>query len=278
MARTIVITGGTHGIGLALARRQLAAGDTVVAVGSTAANGARFLAGTREHGDRARFVAADLATVDGTRGAARRIATDHPAVDALVLGANRIMPRREVTADGFEAVFALYYLSRYLLVTVLREQLENAERPVVVNLSGPGITQGSVQWDDPQLTGRWSGVRAQLQAGRANDLLGVALARPGERTRHVVYNPGFVDTRPFPGLAQPWRALAELAAAVVAAPPDRAAEAIGALIDAPPVPGFSAWRRRGTTNRLIDPGLRTFDEADAQRLERLTTGLLATVA
>ena len=68
------------------------------------------------------------------------------------------------------------------------------------------------------------------------------------------------------------------AAAVAAAPPDRAATAISAMIDAPPESRFSAWRRRGTTNRPIDPGLRTFDPADAGRLEQLTADLLATAS
>jgi hypothetical protein len=38
-----------------------------------------------------------------------------------------------------------------------------------------------------------------------------------------------------------------------------------------------AWRRRGLDNRRIDPALRTFDAADADRLERLTLDLLAAV-
>ena len=58
----------------------------------------------------------------------------------------------------------------------------------------------------------------------------------------------------------------------------RAVTAIGALLDAPPEPGFSAWRRRGHDNRRIDPALPTFDAADADRLERLTVDLLAAVA
>ncbi|WP_433559152.1 SDR family NAD(P)-dependent oxidoreductase [Pseudonocardia xinjiangensis] len=274
---TIVITGGTRGIGRALAHRRLAQGDTVVAVARSAANGERFLRESAEHGARARFIAADLSTLSGMRSAIDAVAAGHPGVDALVLGANDLIPRRAVTEDGFESVLALYYLSRAVLARELRTQLERTPQPVVLNLSGPGITQGGVQWDDPQLTRRWSGLRAQLQAGRANDLLGPALARQGGRTRYVVYNPGFVDTRPYVGMRQPWRVAAELAAAAFAAPPDRAAAAIGALLDAPPEPGFSAWRRRGRDNRRIDPALRTFDAADAERLERLTLDLLAAV-
>jgi hypothetical protein len=41
--------------------------------------------------------------------------------------------------------------------------------------------------------------------------------------------------------------------------------------------GFSAWRRRGRDDRRIDPALRRFDVADAERLERLTLDLLAAV-
>lgn len=275
--RTIVITGGTHGIGRALARQRLEAGDRVVAVGSSAARGERFRLETAVYGDRAEFVAADLATLRGSREVVDRIRAAHPVIDALVLGAMSLSPRREVTADGVERTFALYYLSRHVLAHGLRVPLERAQRPCVVNLSGPGITLGAVHWDDLQLSRRWSSTRATLQAGRANDLLGPAFAAAAAAgpVRYLAYNPGFTDTRPFRGMAQPWRAVAEAAAALLAAPADRTATAIGLLLDAPPDEPFSAWRRRGTQNRRIDPGLRTFDPAAAARLDAVTRELLA---
>jgi hypothetical protein len=76
-------------------------------------------------------------------------------------------------------------------------------------------------------------------------------------------------------MPRPWRTVAELAAAAVGAPPQRAATALGALIDVPPATAFSGQRRRGSGNRALDPGLRTFDPAAARRLDAATRDLLA---
>ena len=80
------------------------------------------------------------------------------------------------TPEGLEATFALYYLSRYLLSHELTPALSRSTSPVIINVAGVGIAKGSIQWDDLQLTRRYSMIRAQLQAGRANDLLGVGYA------------------------------------------------------------------------------------------------------
>src|SRR3954452_7720991 len=109
MTRTVVITGGARGVGLGVARQRVARGDPVVAVARDPEPGRRFV---EEGGERAHFVAADLSTVAGTRAVAAQLADRHPTTDALVLGAPRRRPRRTETAEGLEATFALYYLSR----------------------------------------------------------------------------------------------------------------------------------------------------------------------
>ncbi|MCO1658337.1 SDR family NAD(P)-dependent oxidoreductase [Pseudonocardia humida] len=272
MARTIVITGGTRGIGSALARERLRRGDAVVAVARDAALGRRFV---EEGGDRAGFIAADLSTVAGTREVAAELADRHPVIDALVLGAHSMRPGRHVTAEGLEATFALYYLSRHVLLHALAEPLTRADRAVTINLSGAGMTAGRIHWDDLQLTRGYSATKANLQAGRANDLLGVAFAEEHPGISTVAYNPGFVDTRPYTGMARPYRALAELAAAVAAAAPERAATALSALIDEPPPGPFAARKRRGSGNRPIDTTGPTYDPGTARRLDAATRDLLA---
>lgn len=118
---------------------------------------------------------------------AAAVAEQYETVDALALFANRVSPKRQETPDGMEFTFALYYLSRYLLGRRLRPLLDAAPDPVIVNIAGVGTTAGRIFWDDPQLTRRYGQVRAQLQAGRANDLLGAFFARPvADAVRPVV--------------------------------------------------------------------------------------------
>lgn len=133
MARTIVITGGTNGIGKALARHYTELGDQVVAAGSSEEGGRRL----REEVPNAQFVRADLSSLRQTRDLIERLSTEHPVIDALVLAAFRFNTARVETDEGFEHTFALYVINRWLMAEGLRDPLENAPVPVIINLAAP---------------------------------------------------------------------------------------------------------------------------------------------
>ncbi|GAA3446709.1 SDR family NAD(P)-dependent oxidoreductase [Planomonospora venezuelensis] len=275
--RTIVITGGTDGIGRGLALRYLRGGERVVALGSDPAKGARLLqeAGRLGAGERAEFVRADLGSVARSRAVAAEIAGRHPAVDALVLGAYRYNPVRIRTGEGFEQTFALYVLSRHLLAEGLLGSLERAAgTPVILSLCGVGgIRAGAMRWDDLQHERvPYRATRVTMQGARANDLLGVSFAeRHAEgRTRYVLYNPGFVATGMTQSLRQPMRALTRAAAAVFARSVDRAVPPVAALLDAPPAAPLSGFFQ-GRPVDLDRPG---FDPGSAARLHAALSSML----
>ncbi|GAA3453473.1 SDR family NAD(P)-dependent oxidoreductase [Dactylosporangium matsuzakiense] len=267
--RTIVITGGTHGIGKALALQYLGRGDQVIAIGSNPARGEALLA---EAGRRGVFLPVDLTSAAHTIRLGGELRARYPRIDALVLGAFRYETVRQETAEGLERTFALYVMSRFLLAEELRPALEQAPRPVVVNLCGTGGRGGRLHWDDLQLRARYRPTVATMQGARANDLLGVAFseAHPGTPVRYVLHNPVFVDT----GLAEPFRppkrAAVQIAVKLFAAPVDRAIEPVVARIDTPPEATLSAFRGR----RTVDVTGPAFDPAAARRL----TGVLREMA
>jgi NAD(P)-dependent dehydrogenase (short-subunit alcohol dehydrogenase family) len=262
-----VISGGTDGMGRALVAARLARGDDVVALGSNPEKGRAIQALS----ERVHFLQVDLSSVAATRSAIEIIKQRWPVVDALALFANRQAPRRVATPEGLEQTFALYYLSRYLLSYGLREALDRAEHPVIINVAGVGITKGAIHWDDLQLESRYRMIDAQLQAGRANDLLGVDFAEnSGSRARYVLYHPGFTrsgDLTPLPG---PLR-LAIRAAAVFARPVERSIAPIVEWIDHPPSAALTA-NDRGKPVPLTIP---TLNPAAARRLGTVTAELLA---
>ncbi|MFC7743034.1 SDR family NAD(P)-dependent oxidoreductase [Nocardiopsis composta] len=186
--RTYVITGGTDGIGRGLGLHFLARGDRVVAVASGQGKGDAFLAEAERLGaaDRARFLRADLSTLDGMRSVAAEVESTVDRLDGLVFGTQRFRPRREETPDGFEYTFALSYLSRFVLGHELAGVLDRAESPVVFNVAGSGGMPGRIDWDDPHLREGYTGMRAAMQASRCLDLLGVdfpgATPAPGSAT------------------------------------------------------------------------------------------------
>ena len=152
--KTVVITGGTDGIGRALALTYLERGDHVVAIGTSPTKGRALheAASAMKALDRFEFLRADLSLVVENRRVLDRITVTYPTVDILVLGARYYRSHRAVTAEGFEANFALFYLSRYLLGHGLAAHLERAAAPVLVDLSGPGGDLSRIRWDDLQFT------------------------------------------------------------------------------------------------------------------------------
>ncbi|MET0135252.1 MAG: SDR family NAD(P)-dependent oxidoreductase [Kibdelosporangium sp.] len=262
--KTIVISGGTDGMGRAIALERLDRGDTVVAIGSNAAKGQALV---DQAGDRLEFIQADLSSIAETERVIDRVNRSYSTVDALLLFANRQYPKRLETAAGLEHTFALYYLSRYLLAQGLRPALDASPDPVIVSVAGVGNTAGSISWDDLQLTRGYRMVRAQLQAGRANDLLAAGYTG---KARFVLYHPGFTrsgDLSPLhPAIRFLIRALGKVAARPVAA----AIGPIHGFLDQPPKPQLTAIDR----GKPVDLSLKTLDRADALRLAEATEKLL----
>ncbi|GAA4627804.1 hypothetical protein GCM10023196_041540 [Actinoallomurus vinaceus] len=272
--RTIVISGGTDGMGNALARTYLSRGDTVVVLGRDAGKGKDFRAAAAEGGagERAVFLQADLSLVAENRRVIETLTARFPVVDVLVLCARHFRSTRRMTAEGFEGTFALEYLSRYLLSHGLVASLERADRPVIVNVSGPAdVPVGEIRWDDLGLDRRYAGVAAQLQAGRANDLLGIAFAaaHTAGRTRYVLVNPGMVATS-FSGEYDPATAAHVAMMKRMGKPVERGIAPIVLAIDDPPAEPLSAFAEDRRI-RLRPP---FFDEGAARRLHDLTRGLL----
>jgi NAD(P)-dependent dehydrogenase (short-subunit alcohol dehydrogenase family) len=109
--RTHVITGGTDGIGKAVAHHYLDSGHEVVVVGRSAEKGKAWLDAARQRGaaGRAHFIHADLSLTTETRAAIDRVRSSFSTVDTLVLCARHFRTTRLVTAEGFENTFARIY-------------------------------------------------------------------------------------------------------------------------------------------------------------------------
>lgn len=272
--KTIVISGGTDGMGRALALTYLNRGDNVVIIGRNPEKGKAFLDAAAETGPRSRafFIRADLGLVSENKKVIEEITTRFPVVDALVLCARHFRSTRLETAEGLENTFALEYLSRFLLSHGLAESLERADRPVVMNVSGPGVPMGEIHWDDPGLERGYSGVAAQMQGGRANDLLGVAFAarHAAGRIRYVLLNPGSVSTS-FSGEYDAATAAHVEAMKGTGRPVEEGIAPIIAAIDNPPAEPLSAY----VQGEPISLRHKSFDKDAAARLHDLTHKLLS---
>ncbi|GAA4235950.1 NAD(P)-dependent dehydrogenase (short-subunit alcohol dehydrogenase family) [Streptosporangium album] len=271
--KTVVIAGGTDGIGKALAATCLRRGDTVVVIGRSAGKGRAFLDAAPEMGagERAFFVQADLSLTAESGRVIEEVTARFPVVDTLVLCARHYRTERVETVEGFEENFALFYLSRYLLGHGLAASLEKADNPVVVNVAGPGASLSVVNWDDLELRRDYDGGAALGQGGKLNDLLGVAFAEKygASGIRYVLIHPGVTATS-FSGVYDA-RALEHIEAMKKYAKPVEAAlPPITTAIDAPPAQPLSAF----VEGRRISVENGSFDKGAARRLQAITERLL----
>lgn len=138
--RTMVVTGGTGGIGFETARRLVARGARVLVTGRDPAKGGRAVADLRREatgeGDAALYTA-DFASQSAVRDLAARIDADVDRLDAFVSNAGAWFADPTLTEDGVEVTFAVNHLAPFLLVNLLSDRLretaaEAGEARVVV--------------------------------------------------------------------------------------------------------------------------------------------------
>lgn len=274
---TFVISGGTDGIGKAIAANRLKLGHEVVVIGRDTAKGQAFLDSAADIGavDRAHFVVADLSLVSQTRRAIDEIGNCISEIDGLVLCARHFRTTRAVTAEGLEHTFALYYLSRFVLSHRLVGLLDAAEAPVILNVSGPGSGTDSIRWDDLGGEHDYEPQRILAQGGQLNDLLGVGFARRrvSPKTRYVLVHPGVVNTG-FSGEYDAATADRIEQIRATAQPVEDAIVPILDILDHPPAEPLTAV----VEGRPIDVHGPAFDAALADRLYDQTTVLLSSLA
>ncbi|MFI0357465.1 SDR family NAD(P)-dependent oxidoreductase [Actinomadura sp. 9N407] len=266
--RTIVITGGTDGMGAALARHSLRAGDRVVVIGRSRAKFDALVASVtgddRSAASRAEFLAADLSLVADSRRVVEHLLAHCERIDVLVLAASFIRQRRHITAEGREASWTLFFVSKYLLVTGLAALLGAAERPVVVNTAVPGARADALDFDDLELNERFTFARSNAQQRRANELLGILATDDNPELAYVTWGPSRLARSSFAGdVGTGMKVGAAIFGTLLGQRPDAAVRPIIDLIDAPaPAPGRAAYRGAKKVTLVVGD----HDDKDAARL------------
>ncbi|HEX5690674.1 MAG TPA: SDR family NAD(P)-dependent oxidoreductase [Roseiflexaceae bacterium] len=202
--RSVVVTGATSGIGLAVAEHFAAQGAFVIGVGRSAARcqTAEQRLQQAYPGSHITYVVADLSLQSEVRGLAARIyellqrAGLHH-LDALINNAATFTYWFELTPEGFETQWAVNHLAPFLLTHELLPLIRTAPAGRIVNVSSQSHYGARLNWDDIQLRRTYTGLRAYERTKLANILFTVELnARLGEHTsvRAFAADPGLVKT------------------------------------------------------------------------------------
>jgi NAD(P)-dependent dehydrogenase (short-subunit alcohol dehydrogenase family) len=196
--RVSLVTGGTDGIGRAVALELARGGDRVLFVGRDAARGASVLAALREAGPGAdhAFLPADLSLLGETARVADAVAASTRRLDAAVFCAGILSAVPEWTDEGLERSFVLNYLTRYLLARRVLPALMEAPSGRLVLVANAGVYRDTLDMEDLQHRRGAPGLRVAGRTQFANDLLAVELAHRlrGTRVEATCVCPGMVRT------------------------------------------------------------------------------------
>ncbi|MFB7379176.1 SDR family NAD(P)-dependent oxidoreductase [Kitasatospora purpeofusca] len=173
MGKKAVVTAGTAGIGLETALGLAAAGFSVTVIGRSAERGARAV----ERIDAvnparpARFLSADLGSLDGVRALAGRIAGDHATsgepLTVLVNNVGAMFADRQ-ELDGIEASFVVNHLSPYLLTELLLPTLTAGAPSRIVNVTSGAVGVAKRVFDAVEPPGGYYGFHWYGRAKLAN--------------------------------------------------------------------------------------------------------------
>lgn len=195
--RTVLITGGTGGIGKATALGLATMGARVLITGRDRGRGEDTAREIRAATAGAVEVyVADLSSQSEVRRLADEVLRRHPRIDVLINNVGGYWHTRHVTPDGLEHTFALNHLAPFLLTNLLLESLEKSAAARVVTVSSNAHAMGRIDPDDLQGERSYSGARAYNQSKLANVLFTYELARRLKATSVTsnALHPGLVST------------------------------------------------------------------------------------
>src|SRR5882757_5330202 len=138
MTTTALITGGTSGIGRAVADKLAQPGVHVMVVGRSVERGERAIAELRAAGAKADFITSDLRDAASARAVARRaVELGGGRVDILINNAGIFPfgPTHEMSEQSFDDVYALNVKAPYFLVAELAPLMAQRGKGAIVNVS-----------------------------------------------------------------------------------------------------------------------------------------------
>jgi NAD(P)-dependent dehydrogenase (short-subunit alcohol dehydrogenase family) len=273
--KTVLLTGGTNGIGLVTARELARMGAQVTIVGRNLEKCRAVVeAIDAETGSPVEFICADLSTLAGIKQTASSYIRSHPKLNVLVNNAGGVFIKRRITADGFEMTFALNHLNYFLLTNLLIDLLKVSAPARVVNVAS-GLHRGAtLDFDNLQGEQNYAGFRAYGQSKLANIIFTYELARRLEKSGVTVnaVHPGYVNT----GLSHNngffFRIFAKLSARLFGRKPEVGALTSIYLASSPEVEGVTG--KYFSDCKPEDSSIESYDKTTAERLWRTSLELI----
>ncbi len=207
--KTVLITGGTSGIGLESAAVLASQGARVIIVGRNTGKVSMALGviearpGGLQFGERHRPASyvCDFSSLKAVDQLADEILRDVPALHVLINNAGSVFAKRTLTVDGYEATFAVNHLAPFWLTQRLLPRLRDSAPARIITVASGRHFKGTMDFDDIGFERGYQILRAYARSKLANVMFASEQARRLSGT-HVTSNsvhPGRVATNIWSG-------------------------------------------------------------------------------
>lgn len=267
--KTVVVTGGTSGIGEVAAVELAKKGARIVLVARDRGRAADTLAKLKAANPTVSHTAhyADLSSIAEMKRIAAEVATAQPKIDVLVNNAGAVFLSRYESVDGLEMTFATNHMAYYVITNILLPNLNAAGNARIVSTASDAHKAGKIDFDDLQLRKSYGVARAYGTSKLENILFTRELAKrlDGSSVTANCLHPGFVGTRFGQNNAKSgFMKVVHKVAMSFGLSPEKGAQTIIYLASSPEVQGKSGGYYY--KNKLATPSAAGQSDADAKRL------------
>ncbi len=266
--KTVVITGGTSGIGEVAAVELAKKGARIVLVARSRERGEATLAKLKAAapGAGTAIFYGDLSRLSEMKRLAGEIAAAESRIDVLINNAGALFNTRHVSADGLEMTFATNHMAYFVMTNALLDTILATPGARIVSTASDAHKGAKLDFDDLQSAKSYSGFGVYGRSKLCNILFTRELARriEGSGITANCLHPGFVATRFGDNSGGIVSVLVRLAKPLGGLTPERGAETIIYLASSPEVANKSGGYYY--KSKLATPTKEAQNDADAKRL------------
>jgi NAD(P)-dependent dehydrogenase (short-subunit alcohol dehydrogenase family) len=168
--KLVVITGATSGIGLATAHKYASQGAHLVCINRSVEKSEKLkLDIETTYGVQFDYIIADLSSLAESFKVANELKLLTKPIDIIIHNAGIFLTKREQTVEGFEKVFAIHYLSSFIMNYCLKDKLKSQEKARIIMVGSEGhrfapwgLRLNDLNWEKRRYSGLMSYGSAKL--------------------------------------------------------------------------------------------------------------------
>mmetsp|Transcript_35628 Transcript_35628/g.54794 ORF Transcript_35628/g.54794 Transcript_35628/m.54794 type:complete len:282 (+) Transcript_35628:337-1182(+) len=195
---TIIVTGGSNGIGKAIALSLTKQGKTVVIVSRDEAKGAAAIDEIKHEVPKADItcVVGNVSTVASTHELAETLIEKYPNMTVLINNAGVWQTDKQLNDDGLETSFMVNHLAPFILTQRLMFRLQSNAPARIINLSAGTYIKGNVDLEKTPYGHDFHGAGSYANSKLCNVLFTRQCAKQIEGTGVMIHavHPGVIRT------------------------------------------------------------------------------------